>query len=206
MTALPMSAAANDGYETAVACTGGLQFMATMLPAGSDPAKEAEARGFAWETEALRLSKKGKSQAQADISSASDKTKTIMMSGDQAAIAEYFGPLNETCADLPNPEPEKSPTPNPFGLKEPNDLKNYNAAIMCAGKHHVGAMQEDSDELMRFTRFRSYALEIFPRVSEDKLDLEIRKALAEWIGEIAGMTDNAMSVITICKRGYDNLK
>lgn len=213
VTALPLNAAAKSDYDTAVSCAGGLGFMATMLPAGSDPAKEAAEREAAWTAEAQRVSRKNQSSTQADIHSATDETKAVMMSGDQAKIAAFMGPLNDACAELPKTEAEIAADNNPFDLKEAGDFNNFNAAIMCAGRYQLGAQydepegtNEKADAAIRYDRFRDYAKSIFPRMEDDKLDLEIRKAAAEWIVEISGMTDKSMSVIAICERGYDNLK
>lgn len=206
-TSLGMPAMANSPYETAVSCAGGLQFMSTLLPPGSEPAQDAAKRMDAWTKEAERLSRKGLSATRNDLQSAASEAQTVMMSGDQAKIAQFMAPLNDACSVLPKTELVLEKEANPFGLKTVTTLNNFNAAVMCAGHYKLNMKINDEpvDEV-RHDGYRAYAKRLFPQIEEEALDSQIDDAAVDYMRELAGMTEDGLNILSLCSKSYENIQ
>jgi len=202
ITAIPVSASANDSYDTAIACAGGLDYLSTMLPPGTEPATDARTRSDAWKTEAQRLSRKGDSSVMADIRSSSNETSAIMMGGDQTKVAAHFGELNDTCAQLPEEEPAAPVVANPFGLTNPTTQKTYETAVACAGRYHIDASNGDDNAKKYFNRFLAVAEETRPELPPKTLKSNVQKATTEWMMMALNMDPDGPGVTAMCKDAY----
>lgn len=203
--AIPATASASDDYDTAIACAGSLNFLVTVLPAGSEPAQDASSRSAIWQKHAKNLTRKSDFDVKSDLQASSEKTKTLMMGGDQAAAAAYLGPLNEICATLPVDKPATPVVANPFELEVVTMRKNYDHAVVCAGMQVYSSMGDPIAQ-EKLAKFERLAKQSRPDLNVEAIQHDINKANEEWMVIIFGNDVlKGAPLIGMCDKAYTNL-